>query len=1101
MKNVVQTIRSKANAWYENAISGGLQRAAAWKQAEGEAKRLGLDGEVSIEIVWSTWEGRYAHYLRKKGKFLKQHLLVARAIDDGTDLPPQPVEPTLVDAPGVLLSASMGKALQITEMFCLWFSLLEVQPTWLDGRVMLISELEKHLVRLTLGATCLYTLDLAEDWLKIKLASLDARSKKQTELPLVKAPFREHSIRSMRAPLPGAAGLELGHWMNAELSRTQAFVFWMKRGAPQVGDAQVKKQEESSLTILTTPQVRCDVMIGGGSLAAPMDITLESLELEVLRTVQETFKGAKWSSEATFQLPSCHAHIDQSRSDGGARSLVASRQPALVTFLDTLTEAMVSLYPTAHAREDGTEPCFWPMSQPLTTRAQFVQEARRENGDYRCVLGRIGLYPGDEEIRCSTRLTHFFDDLCYRVASRDMHKHGVPRGERLPAKIIGLREPLKVRTITAGPEEAYYFASFIQKFVHDHLRKQDTFRLIGGELKLTDIVRTFNRPLKAGEFYVSGDYKSATDLISARLSEACARGIGQVTEMPTDVIELFVDCLVNHELTLGKKTAPQRNGQLMGSPASFPILCLINAALTRYAIEIRQGRVGNLRLGSFPLLINGDDVGFVSDEEGYEIWKLVTRCGGLQFSLGKNFTSRDFLILNSCMFQLGPICTPRPMRPSYPRTCDSVRHGTQRPKDWIRLPPERSPCHGGCPYRGNTPDERRLPEARPRQLFFVPIYQNPDYLGPSGRWVPLDEDPASESARWAQLPAFSRLKIRDINDLFLPEGYAILPGLQKAWLGRTVGPRRHLLNKVFLNSWKPVLELSRFLIKQFGTRGQIRRREKGETGPKRRYTIVHPDWFVPVGLGGLGLENTERFGVFLGPLPQRRNLSPWNAKLAYHLLYRPWLSPMAMPSLDLPSYVEKRIAKRMRSVVPSYCPAEVTPPCGSMTPADLLGVLSREEWMKTFQMELEIETPDVLDSVSLKFHPNLGKRCALERTSLLVKALKGYQQSRQKLYGDLTWLNSPEISEAALAGYLPSAMFYNCSSEKSPIVQLGFERHTLPLVGVMKRTAGYAEFLTPPNVSEAVGPDPGTWTKPVFGALAIAMLRDRPAPFGLRRCS
>jgi hypothetical protein len=254
-----------------------------------------------------------------------------------------------------------------------------------------------------------------------------------------------------------------------------------------------------------------------------------------------------------------------------------------------------------------------------------------------------------------------------------------------------------------------------------------------------------------------------------------------------------------------------------------------------------------------------------------------------------------------------------------------------------------------------------------------------------------------------------------------------------------------------------------------------------------------------VGLGGLGLENTERFGV--APGPHQRKISPWNAKLAFHLLYRPWLSPMAMPSLGFPSYVEKRVAKRMRSVVPSYCRAEVTPPCGSMTPAELLGVLSREEWMKTFQMELEIETPDVhVNGPVLGFHPNLGKRCALERTSLLVKALKGYQQSRQKLYGDLTWLNSPEISEAALAGYLPSTMFYNCSSEKSPVVQLGFERHTLPLVGVMKRTAGYAKFLTPPIVTEA-GFDPGTWTIPVFGAPAIAMLQDRPAPFGLRRCS
>jgi len=47
--------------------------------------------------------------------------------------------------------------------------------------------------------------------------------------------------------------------------------------------------------------------------------------------------------------------------------------------------------------------------------------------------------------------------------------------------------------------------------------------------------------------------------------------------------------------------------------------------------------------------VNGDDIGFIADEETYATWKYVTKVCGLEFSLGKNYTSRDFLIMNSEM--------------------------------------------------------------------------------------------------------------------------------------------------------------------------------------------------------------------------------------------------------------------------------------------------------------------------------------------------------------------------------------------------------------------------------------------------------------------
>jgi hypothetical protein len=58
------------------------------------------------------------------------------------------------------------------------------------------------------------------------------------------------------------------------------------------------------------------------------------------------------------------------------------------------------------------------------------------------------------------------------------------------------------------------------------------------------------------------------------------------------------------------------------------------------------------KLSDVPLLINGDDVGFLIPKRGYPLWKELTDCAGLKFSLGKNYTSKQFLILNSQLHEV-----------------------------------------------------------------------------------------------------------------------------------------------------------------------------------------------------------------------------------------------------------------------------------------------------------------------------------------------------------------------------------------------------------------------------------------------------------------
>jgi len=99
-------------------------------------------------------------------------------------------------------------------------------------------------------------------------------------------------------------------------------------------------------------------------------------------------------------------------------------------------------------------------------------------------------------------------------------------------------------------------------------------------------------------------------------------------------------------------------GQLMGSPVSFPILCIVNAAISRLAMDMGgffepfRGHLSDRKLRDYPMLVNGDDIGFQSNGAMYDIWKWLTRMVGLRFSVGKNYTHSNFLILNSQLHRM-----------------------------------------------------------------------------------------------------------------------------------------------------------------------------------------------------------------------------------------------------------------------------------------------------------------------------------------------------------------------------------------------------------------------------------------------------------------
>jgi hypothetical protein len=593
------------------------------------------------------------------------------------------------------------------------------------------------------------------------------------------------------------------------------------------------------------------------------------------------------------------------------------------------------------------------------------------------------------------------------------------------AKIIGLAEPLKVRTITAGSEEAYYWALYIQKLIHGIVRHHPVFRLIGAPLTLQDILTSFSEPLRHGEFFVSGDYKSATDLISSDLSEVCAREIASCVAMPAHIEELFVNCLTRHRVVLGKgqnsTRGGQENGQLMGSPVSFPILCLINASLTRYSKELGLGR--KLRLTEMALLINGDDVGFVSDSTTYEIWKKVTALGGLQFSIGKNFTSPEFIVLNSCFFRLGPLVRPRPMRECvrrtpHPRPLSSLLPTSILSSRFTPAPVQLSDRNSVSVYtQVLVPWAQYVPKqlASLRNSFFVTSWHNPDFLGPRGRYTRPGQDLSS-------LPAFDRLRIRSISEAIMREDsdgeFSVLPSLQKAWLADTSGDHRHRLNLIFLNSWRPVLDL--FRTPQH-MRGKL----------KCGLAIAGCDWFTPTSLGGLGLENTH---TCCGHGPGRNG-----RKIAMFLSQRPDIALKALSiSPQLP--LEVSLLKEMieRPILLQRKGTDV--PRGMVGFSDYMSYAGYRSYARTFGKEWEdsMNGEDVEGAPYFRLQWNRVKDP--ERTMKdFIEMAKRFWANRSILYKHHhinKWIRMPGMSDRQLQSFVPFRRFYELDLPSPPKVDL-----------------------------------------------------------------
>lgn len=225
-------------------------------------------------------------------------------------------------------------------------------------------------------------------------------------------------------------------------------------------------------------------------------------------------------------------------------------------------------------------------------------------------------------------------------------------------RAVGLLESLKVRVITTGSAVKSTYLETLRKPIHDFLREIPCMKLIGSpKVRGSDLEDLLSREAKLGVRFpnwVSGDYAAATDNLSMHSTRDAIVALLQKLGREEDqglLESTLTNCRLEYPFLSPDSedgNFHQSNGQLMGNPMSFPILCLVNLAGYQAALEEYLGFQVDTQ--DLPVLVNGDDILFRADDRLYRMWKQRISDLGLELSVGKCYVSNCFATLNSQAF-------------------------------------------------------------------------------------------------------------------------------------------------------------------------------------------------------------------------------------------------------------------------------------------------------------------------------------------------------------------------------------------------------------------------------------------------------------------
>jgi len=191
----------------------------------------------------------------------------------------------------------------------------------------------------------------------------------------------------------------------------------------------------------------------------------------------------------------------------------------------------------------------------------------------------------------------------------------------------------------------------LHKALYDRLSKRRW--LLRGDLTDEALARAGFAECGRPEFYVSGDYRSATDNLPIQVAEAVLRvAVQNASRVPSAIGDYALKMLrpfvwlsrAEYSLNPGKPEFRMMASQQMGSLLSFPLLCVQNYIAFRYACFKSRVKSRNI-----PILINGDDILFCSTEAFAKQWMDVVGRVGLEVEQSKTSISKEFGTLNSTL--------------------------------------------------------------------------------------------------------------------------------------------------------------------------------------------------------------------------------------------------------------------------------------------------------------------------------------------------------------------------------------------------------------------------------------------------------------------
>lgn len=186
--------------------------------------------------------------------------------------------------------------------------------------------------------------------------------------------------------------------------------------------------------------------------------------------------------------------------------------------------------------------------------------------------------------------------------------------------------------------------------LYRHLKRKG-WLLVGGPT--ADLIANLN-----GEGpYQSVDYQSATDNIKGAYVRAAVEVLEEKAHLLSADEREALRVLSNLRFDDSGEVA---EGQPMGSPMSFPLLCLINKAVVDLALAdlLEQGEISWKQFYEHRCLINGDDLAFREFSTTCGIFERVVAHGteiGLITNKEKTLTSTCEVEINSTLFQVEPV--------------------------------------------------------------------------------------------------------------------------------------------------------------------------------------------------------------------------------------------------------------------------------------------------------------------------------------------------------------------------------------------------------------------------------------------------------------